>query len=346
MRLSLIASLLIVAALCADHPASCQQSTPVLPRASDSTLDRAVLNEAPAIEIDASQDASNASLKFGRVISTAGDQGLGIFSSLILTASSPIEKEEDTTQLATLDGLSNAFSVGLKYTHFTVTDRRNPANDPRLDLMCGELTRAYQKSTRKTDEPLCDLNTGKQYLPARRYAEFKSLFWGDVRKWAWGIEPKIGYQKFKFLKPGTTDEVSESKVPWSLELFHGFMEARSRTFITVGAEYQHGFKDADSTTRCPTPNLEGTVDCKTGASGEPVEDNAELLFVEMRRRIYTRALSLKVTYDFEEEVIGADLPIHLLTNKDGNLTGGIRVGWTEDEHWQAGIFVGTAFRLF
>jgi len=335
-------------------PAKSQENrlTTFLSPIGNSTSDRGIEERGAAFfEISALQDSGNATIKAGRTVSEAGgkdkneDKKLR-FSSFIITASAPIDESNDATQLATLDGLRNAFTVSTKYTRFTTTGAKNPAGDlPRLEMLCVALQTAYHEQTGKSDVE-CDTDNYKKYLPGR-YAEYKSLFYNpDNKKHAWGFEPKIGYKKFDFIKKDTIEEKKQSEIPWSFHVFGGFSPKQWKTLISFGAEYQHGFKEADSGTVCPPSSTGGNLTCKTGALGEPTQEDAKLLYVEFRRRIMGKALSLKVTNDFEKDILGVDLPVYLMSNKEGSLTGGIRTGWTEDEKWQFGLFVGSAFSLF
>lgn len=312
--------------------------------AGTGTLDRGVQGLEDAVEINASTDSSNATIKVARSVSEGS-----LFTTFTVTASAPIDKNSNRTELANLDGLRNAFTLGGKYTWFMMRGKRNPSNDQRVFDLCDEMVAAFKSKTGKTDAdaPGCDTNNVKTFLP-EKYVEYRSLFFAeDAWMASWGIEPKVGYKQFSFLESETLEKkMSDSKVPWSVEAFFGFTPKKSQTLITIGGNYQEGFKDAESGTLCPTSGAGSTVACKTGPVGEPVKDDAELGYLEFRRRLLWAGVSLKITYDFKENLAGVDLPITFIKDKDGSLTGGIRVGWTEADHWQVGIFAGKAFNLF
>jgi hypothetical protein len=350
MKTKLTGAILIIGALYAPV-ARCQQdagdATAFLNRIGSSTLDRAVEGTGNAAEITASTDSSNATIKLSHSLSSPSDNS---FSTFTLTASAPIDKGSDRTDLVTLDGLRNAFTLGTKFTWFKMSGRLNPLNDPETaglnDEICDELTRVYLMRTGSADDPTCDTNNVKEYLPGR-YMEFRNLFI-DPNGWlvSFGLEPKVGYKKFTFLDAVTLSKMSDSKEPWGIEAFVGFAPSRWQTLITVGANYQSGFKDADNGILCPPSSGSSPVTCKTGPVGKPVSDDAELLYVELRHQLRLAGVSLKVTHDFKENLTGVDLPITFIKGQDGGLTGGIRVGWNNTSHWQAGIFVGKAFSLF
>jgi hypothetical protein len=312
------------------------------------TLDRAVQDTGGGVEINAATDSSNATITLSRSVSS---QPKGVYTTWTVTASAPVDKSADRTDLVSLDGLRNAFSLGAKYTWFNVSGMRNPAAAPadreKLLNFCRDLSAAFKKQGGTEKEPdNCDSETVQKFLPDR-FDDFQDLFFNpNGRMLSLGIEPKVGYQTFSFLDSATLKKLSDSKVPWSIQAFLGYMPVRWQTLFTVAANYQQGFKNADNGILCPFTGAGGTVVCKTGAVGKPVSDDAELVSLEIRRRFGNAGASLKVTHDFKEKLTGVDLPLTLLKDKDGSLTGGVRVGWTSKGHWQAGIFAGKAFSLF
>jgi hypothetical protein len=348
MNKKALGAVLVISALCAS-PAKCQGSnddlTGFLHLMGKSTLDRGIVSPGDEAEINASTDSSNATVKISRSVSQSGN-----FNTFTLTASAPLDKNNDRTELANLDGLRNSFNLGLKYAWIKIGGRANPtaskATSDKNDEICAEMVAAFQNQTHRQETPDCDTNNVKTFLPAR-YLEFRSLFFAN-EGWmlSFGVEPKVGYKKFDFLDSATLDKISDRETPWSVEAFLGFTPPGWNTIITFGGNYQEGFKDADSGALCPSSGTGSTVKCKTGPVGPPKDDKAELLYAEFRRRLGPAGVSLKLTHDFKQDLTGVDLPIAFVKDKDGNLTGGIRVGWTKADHWQAGIFVGTAFSLF
>jgi hypothetical protein len=350
MNIKIIGASLLVVSLCASS-GRCQQSsdagdaTLFLNMMGPGTLDSPVGGIGNAVEVTASNDSGNATVKLSRSLSTPQNSS---FSTFTLTASAPIDKSSDRTDLATLDGLRNAFTLGTKLTWFRMSGRRNFAGDQKLvdkrDEICGELQRALKLPA--DTEPDCGIDLVKKNLP-NRYVEYRQLLI-DPDGWlvSYGVEPKVGYKKFTFLDGTTLSKMSDSKEPWSVEAFIGFAPSKSQTLITIGGNYQSGFKDADSGILCPPLSGSGPIACKTGPVGKPVSDDAELLYVEIRHQFGWAGISLRATHDFKESLTGVDLPIIFIKGPDGGLTGGVRVGWNSTSHWQAGIFVGKAFSLF
>jgi hypothetical protein len=89
------------------------------------------------------------------------------------------------------------------------------------------------------------------------------------------------------------------------------------------------------------------VSCVTGSFGEPDHQRKQLGYVALRGLIAGFGVSLKYTHDFENNVNGVDMPLYLFRNKNDNLTAGLRFGWNDDSNdLQAGVFVGSGFKLF
>lgn len=194
--------------------------------------------------------------------------------------------------------------------------------------------------------------TDVQTYAEEYYDEFESLFFDQQRnRYLWGLSGRIGYENFEFLEENSTDKSDKSKTPWSISGHFGLFPASSLTLITVGLEYQNAFKNADERTICAAPDANGLQQCQTAPFGEPVDNDKFLLSLEGRRIFqnlpYKPAASLKLTYDFEDDTFGADLPIYLLRDAKSNLNGGVRFGWRDDtDDLIVGVFVGSTFSLF
>lgn len=323
------------------------------------TLDRAV--SAPSgIELMAAQGSSQASIKLSRSFSDGshkapGEYGRAIFSTWSLTASAPLSKSSDDTDIATLDALVHASSLEAKYSRFSVPDLRRPdLSDPevsaRMQHLCAELRRSYKEKTGKSEADAiaqeCDLGNAKLYLPDR-YGDFRSLYWKPSgMRVVWGASAKVGYQNFDFVNTTSGKEESRQETPWSVGLFLGLNPAQWKTLFTLSGQYQEAFKDAKSGVQC-LPGEDGTLLCASGPLGSPKHVTKKLVALEARRAFRFASVALTATYDFEAEVFGVDLPVYLVKGKDGKLSGGVRLGWRDDtDDFTAGVFVGAGFGVF
>jgi hypothetical protein len=150
------------------------------------TTDRPGGTDGAAFELSAGTDTSKASIRLARTISS------GTFQALSLTASAPLNKNDDKTTLATLDGFVNAFKLEGRYAQIISTGRRNPVDDPIYSEICDTAEANYKLANpaAKPDEFLCD-SSGVKTNAGNRYAQFQSLFWApDDWTHYWGISAR------------------------------------------------------------------------------------------------------------------------------------------------------------
>jgi len=320
-----------------------------------STADRAVDGGLSSIQVQASTDDSNAMVKAARTRSFTDpdDPTRALSTSWSLTASAPLSKGGDATALLSGDGFPDSFTLKTKYTRYLLSGRRRPDFDnpdvvKKRDVICEELILgAIKKGVSPEDAKGLECDTGnvKKFIP-ERLEDHNALFWDDDRShYLWGGSATVGHRQFKYLETDLTEK-STSKTPWGVSVFGATVPRGMDTLLTGGFEYRSKQKDADEKTLCPQTAGASQLECKTGPIGAPVDADEQLVYVEMRRLMLSRAMSLKVTYNFETEKLGLDLPVYVIPSSDSGLAGGIRVGWLETEGAQIGVFVTSSFKLF
>lgn len=326
----------------------------VLRDVGSGTTDQDVLSAQNAVEIAATSDASKVSIRFAREES-AGRSGsdYSSFTAWSLTTSAPLDKKNDPTEIANLDGFANAFKASLNFTQFFVA-RQNPFKNhmAEVDAICDAMEEAAIKtglSPAKAAELECGSDNIATYLPERRL-DWKALFWNlEKTRFFWGATLSAGHERFKFLDDESLDEMKQDETPWSGRVFYAFIPSHTSSLITLGLEYQHAFKAADEATLCPPTASDLPVTCKTGSVGGPMEQDKKLVSVNWRSlfRQGKYGLSLQATYDFEADTFALDLPLYLLRNADKELTGGVRLGWNDDsDDLEIGVFVGKGLSIF
>ena len=323
----------------------------------NSTLDRNANSSGGAVQITAANEGSSASLRFGRTISRLNDK-IGNFSTWNLLFSAPLDKDEDTTEVATLDGLNKAFTAKFVFNTFHwpgLPEDEKLRNQELYDKICEEAKRGYLEDGKKEEDWDCDSNMVKVYAN-HRYAEFRPLVikQADPSKpntWRtlWGFSGTIGYEKFDYRDPITLDEDDTSKAPWAAGAHVGFIPPikNYQILVSLGYDYQESFRKHPDSVKCPVDTGASVVSCVSGSFGEPDRRRKHLGYIEIRGLVAGFGTSLKYTYDFENYVNGLDMPIYLFRNKSNNLNAGLRFGWNDDnEDVQAGVFVGSEFKFF
>ncbi len=179
----------------------------------------------------------------------------------------------------------------------------------------------------------------------------------------YGLKATLGYEEFSFLNPDKfvsrdafddgdlKGSSSSNETPWSVSANYG--QVRRGGWVWSGSfRYERKFEAAPTVTRCPAVDFSETFDCLAGASGEPSGENAYIASLGVKKftslfGLRNRAVALTANYDFGEDIISLDLPVYLISDKDGQLTGGFRVGWRSDTKDPIfGIFVGAPLSIF
>ncbi len=298
--------------------------------------------------------------------------GLGLrFPNLTQTivASAPLDKKstDKRTELANLDGLADAFT--LKFTISRIASESKP-NDANLDgTKKGEFLSLITKKWDATGAGLRPTSVRPEevtddlmlyYASSEQLREWRTLSWSDAKPiFVQGVSATIGYEEYDYLRSVTLSETSAKRVPYSLKAYCAKRTASKRMVYSFGYEYQKAYKKGETKTLCvPDDSNPQLFDCEEKVVGGPVDDSNEIGFFEMRGyfswndNIKPFAASLKLSYDFEDDIAGIDVPIFLTRskkkdNKEGKLNGGIRLGWRDDtDKITFGLFVGGDFKLF
>ena len=114
--------------------------------------------------------------------------------------------------------------------------------------------------------------------------------------------------------------------------------------------YERRYDAGTSARKCqPLPGADagsGLDSCTDLPFGAPVRSNAFLVSAELRWFFRSWAASPIVSYDSKKKVFGVQLPVYLVRNADGQLTGGFRLGWRDDTHdVTASVFVSKPLSL-
>lgn len=324
------------------------------------TLDRSFDTNSQRVEFNTVKNSSTVALRLGNSKTGSSLDRERFFAGWALTATAPVNKSEENTDLATLDGLANSFTLGLAYSQlkFPVRetyDLNNPVTQGLLDHICREMTQNYAIEHNTTHEEAgkkLKCEQGFDSSTVAKYAkglldEYENIFLDpDKSHSQWGFEIKIGREDFAYLDPVSFQEQSETEDTGSISFFYTMLPASSQSAYTFGLEYQQAFESAKSEVRCPA-NGGDAVTCASGAFAEPSDKNGELIFFEYRRRVAGKAMSVRLTHDNESDVNGLDIPVYLIQDNKESLNGGIRIGYRDDtDDVEFGVFVGSSFKLF
>lgn len=327
-----------------------ESSAEFLQTTSPSTpYDRDVAAGTSGFQAIAGTDGSRASIRWGRDYAGAY-KGDGRFTSQAVTMSAPLDKRDPkTTNLATLDGLSNAFELAYSFSRYRMTGVKSILDSsgqisPRVRELCA-ISKAEQ----------CDDNSIYAGL-MRNAPELSEEFlqYADppgAMDHLYGFKLRAGHERFDYFLTPSLAKAKTDEVPWGISAFYGVLLPHSRLLLTAGAEIQQSYKASPSLTACPTDDTADYLSCVTGSLMRPQSQRKHLLSFEARTQLGSLGpiedvgLSLRLSHDFKDHATGVDMPIYLFKSEKSGLVGGVRFGWSSTDDLSAGIFVGGDFNV-
>lgn len=338
--------------------------------AAQDTSQVAIVDTLPAfldgIAIEAGQANNKASINVKREIGN---------KAFIANLSTPVNKE-DVTSFASLEGLASDLSFSLSWSGFympfdakkaqadvnAVCNKYGLPND-QCDQQSLMKAVALQMGLAVADIPVSQIETKlrEQILPqqsANDQKEFEkrveqALVELDVaqfqNRWAkyWALNGEIGRKPTTYFQANGVKK-DETNLPYALSASFGWIGRSSR--LSLRGRYEMRFKDGKKARQCQpfsgTDGNAGLEACEELPFGAPSESEAFVVNTELRWFFTKWALSPIVSYDLEEEVLGLQLPVYLIRDSNGDLTGGFRLGWRDDTNdFVASVFVSKPLSL-
>lgn len=149
---------------------------------------------------------------------------------------------------------------------------------------------------------------------------------------------KVGAEKFDYVDPTTLAKQSDYKTPWSVSLGYSFGDLAGTYSAVFSASYQEAFEAQDSKTLCP-PGSTSPAQCVTGAAGAPSRQRKSLISAEYRRKWASGlTVAAQATYDAENDVYGAEIPIYLPAVAGHDTNAGVKFGWRSDTDEVTAVF--------
>jgi hypothetical protein len=260
-----------------------------------------------------------------------------------VTASSPLNKDAEFSDIATLDSLANGFKfeIGLS------------GQLTKLFLASGDsLNEAHQAAIRKCERQRSADIADCTKLPkdTADISRFVNLENGSHRGTTkWGANVAIGYNEFDYRDRNSLAELSEDKVGYAAEAYVAHLFPSGETSISGHVAYELGYEAGKKQILCPFNAGPGPVQCFNDPASPPKKDKSLLIKFDLRQYLgealgTSFAIAPLVTYDTSDDVVGIDVPLYVISDGDFGLTGGIRAGWRSDtKDVVVGIFVGKAF---
>jgi hypothetical protein len=297
-----------------------------------------------------SEDGSTAILRFDSEVNRLLESPEEIVAAMdgwSLQIASPVDDpDRKRANLATLDGFSSGLSMTFEYNRQRSDLRAKNPEALRRDL--GVLCAGVGLPVVCTYEQAWEAATDEVDDKALRSARAKALAVFQRRQFKWlrdyALRMTIGRERFDYLMPDLQQK-QEHRVGWGIGATAAFVSPSRRWMYLLGADYQEGDEAADAVVVCPPSSGVSSVTCVEGAFGSPSAVARKILSAEMRSNFGHIGYSLKIAHDFESDRTGVDLPIYLLRNASGALSGGVRLGWSQATDVVFGIFLSSPLSL-
>lgn len=335
---------------------------------SPSTLTKAAqVNSAvsaPGAQLTASKGSASISLKLSAKPRTSVPEGKGAigtatWSRWSLVAEAPIKKGEDRYDLLSHDGWGDATSIGLNYTSFHTG--WTPQNKEAWRASCATMrenmykaklpenaSQAKREATQiAVDKEGCVPENFQVYAPELEQTARRAKGGPDPGGVLWGFQARTGFQRSTFHDPASLQKSRERYHPWSAGVHAGWNPAAmSNLLLLAKADREHVYREGDDEIRCPVsaPGLVAT--CVEGAFAPPASSKQTILSLEARYLYKQLAIGAIAERNVTKDTTSVEIPIYFIGDGKGVLNGGVRVTWSSQDNWGAGVFIGVPIQLF
>jgi hypothetical protein len=198
----------------------------------------------------------------------------------------------------------------------------------------GELSDAYLD--RKTADAL-----HRSFVPDNAHLSF------------WGLDASMGRDDKSFLDRTNFKLLSEPRTTWEVGVYKGWIGSDLTWSLRGRVVYGQTYKDNDEAEICRSVSIPvGGTDCIKGPDGAPIRERTGLASIEARKLVTVNdttqiAIAPQVTYRFEDKNVGVEVPIYLVPDEKGKLSGGIKAVYnSKGDEFAVGLFVGVPFSVF
>jgi hypothetical protein len=338
-----------------------------------------------SVEFESNTDADKVSIKKSLKLNGGiTPSGHNTTTYYIVGLEGALNKKDDFSDIATLDGLSNSSNVsfgikwvrigGFKSPEKLVNECNLEELDRQITNFCITKANEYLEPERKKQIEHCksgdfviegpELKTLQQ-KNAKRIESGESPVANMFARCSpmlpekgnnddnpadihfWGMQLKYGQEKFNYMNLNDFSKEGDTVAPRSLGLYYGYIWPGYKESILFGIDYQKSYKAADEQTFCRENSDLNLYECNTSSFMAPTKKTNKLVFLEYRSNFKKYAIEPRITIDIESDTIGFNLPIMLWKDKNKRFNSGIRFGYRDDtEEISFGVFVGTPFNHY
>lgn len=276
-----------------------------------------------------------------------------------LILSTPVHNA-DGAMPASLDALASGSKATLRWGRFGLGEVH--PDDPAIKRIEAEAQRACLAAQTDPADPkhlqfggACQqTNRNVHNYALREYRNYlATILTSGVTDY--GIEASVGINDYDWIDPATFASQKQRRTSWSVAGHYTQYFVRTPTAFTFSAAYQRGYEAAGEQLLCPANASNPATQCKTARGAGPARKESLLVSAGLRHRFMAPdgtllglAVAPTVTYDALHSVFGVDVPVYLVPDKEGALTGGVRFGYRSDRNdkFSISVFFGAAFSLW
>jgi hypothetical protein len=315
-------------------------------------VDRALAVPTPTFQLDFKQDKAQASFLIGRSVDGvsqeikntdelgSGPEVKSRSTSWSLNLSAPIDDAENSrSNFATLDGFSPGLSATYTYAWHSSDTLFLWGLDENEDWQ--SLCKDFKPSPDEcTYQRLLEQAETNSALSEKLTAFYKKHL-GSARSYA--LTAKANRAKFAYFDLNRQKQ-TDREIEWGVGASFYWTPSSRRRMFGFGADVLRKKEAGKQSIICPPASSQPTV-CQQGALTPPKDQNRTIAWGEYRSDAWGFPFSLKVSHDLDSGENAFDLPIFLVRRADGLFSGGVRLGWNEEEDFDIGIFVSTPLTL-
>lgn len=332
------------AALLVSHTAIAAENVDLsaLPDVANNTLSAGT----SAVMINAGSEETKSYIRIG------GTPSAGLPLQFDVELGVPYGGEKKRIVTADFNELLHDTSVSANVSyHKILDDGMTPEFDAQLSKLCaeylgmpdydsgcdvGQLTKEVYKKVRKTaDVTDKDLEEWHQSFKKEHERLIRNT---TTKAFISGLKSTVGWKELQYKPDTSLAEISSTETSWSVTAYGNYLFNVNKHYWVVGGgtELQEAYK--------------------VGESGKLEQQTRKLLFAQLTwadpelvsipglNGTIPLGIAPKVTYDVEENSLGLVLPVYLVRDKKGDLSGGVSFGWqSETDEMVVSVFMGKSF---
>ncbi len=167
-----------------------------------------------------------------------------------------------------------------------------------------------------------------------------------------GIDASFGREDHTYLDRAAFKLPSVPRTSWEAGAYYGQINSDLTFSWRIRGVYGQTYKDNDEAPLCRTVSIPAGTECIKGPDGAPLRQRTGLFSVEARKLVTVSdgtqiAIAPQITYKTKDSNIGVEVPIYLVPDEKGKLSGGIKAVYnSKGDEFAVGVFVGVPFSIF